>query len=260
MIALHSATQNHLLASLAVDELEHLSPYLDEVYMPQGDSCHDHSSTFQYVYFPTTAVISLLGVMENGVPAEIAAVSNEGILGIHQFMRSNQIPSLAFVRSAGFGYKLKADLLLKEFKRTGSMRRLLLRYTHALIKQTSQTTSCNCCHSLTQRLCRWLLLSLERLSSNELMFKHEVAASLLGAVSEEVLEGLFNLQQAGAIHYQNGQLFVLDKAWLENHACECYALIKNEFDHFLGLDWDWRPMPESANIWSKASVCFSAPM
>jgi CRP-like cAMP-binding protein len=198
--------------------------------------------------------------MENGASAEIAGVGKEGMLGISLFMGGNNTPSRASVRAAGFGYKMKAQLLIDEFNRAGSMQRLLLRYTQALITQTSQTAVCNRHHSVAQQLCRWLLLTLDRAPSNELILTQELIARMLGVRREGVAEALRRLQQAGLIRYHYGHITVLDRHGLEDHACECYNVVKMEFDRLLGLDWDWRPMPESVKTWSRASTSICAQM
>lgn len=248
----HNPKQNQLLASLPVAEFKRLSQHLELVPMPQGESFHESGGKLQHVYFPTTAIVSLQYVTENGAPAEIACVGKEGILGIPLFMAGNATPSRASVLTVGYGYKLKARLLMEEFKRAESMRHMLLRYTQALITQTSQTALCNRHHPLEQRLCRWLLLILDRVKPGELVFTKELAARMFGVRLEGVMEAVKKLQQAGLISYRRGRITVLNRPGLEGHACGCYNVVKLEFDRLLGLDWDWRPMPESVNSWSKA--------
>ena len=256
----NNPNQNHLLAALPSAELARLSPHLEPVEMPLGEVLCESGGKLQHVYFPATSIVSLHYVMENGASAEIAGVGNEGMLGISLFMGGNTTPSRAFVRTAGYGYKLKAQLLVQEFNRAGPMQQLLLRYTQALITQTSQTAVCNRHHSVEQQLCRWLLLTLDRVSSNELILTQELVASMLGVRREGVTEAAGKLQKAGLIHYRRGHITVLDRSGLEDRACECYGVVKAEFDRLLGRDWDWRHMPESVMTWSrvKANACLSA--
>jgi len=243
-----------------VAEFRRIAPHLELAPMPLGDVYYESGGKLQYVYFPTTAIVSLHYVMRNGAPAEIAGVGNEGMLGISLFMGGNATPSRAFVRTAGYGYKLKARLLMDEFNRAGSMQRLLLRYTQALITQTSQTVACNRRHPVDQRLCRWLLLSLDRMPSSELRMTQELVANMFGVGREEVMEAIRKLQQAGLIRYRRDHIAVLDRPGLEKRACECYSVIKMEFGRLFGLDWDCRPMPESVRTWSRASSSICAQM
>lgn len=256
----HAPCQNHLLAALPAADLKRLSRHLELVTMPHGESYCQSPDKLQYVYFPTTSIISLLYVTESGAPAEIAGVGNEGMLGISQFMDGNFVPSLAFVRMAGYGYKLPVRVLIEEFNRAGPMERLLLRYTHTLITQTSQTALCNRHHKVDQQLCRWLLLNLDRMKSHELVLIPELVASMFGVGRECIMEAVMRLQQAELIRYRDSHVSVPDRHKLEDHACECYRVIKAELNHLLGLDWDWRPMPESAKTWSRASASICAQM
>lgn len=201
--------------------------------MPLGDALYESGGRLQHVYFPTTAIISLLYVMEDGASAEIAVVGNEGILGVSLFMGGETTPSRAVVQSAGFGYRLKSAVLKQEFALAGPVMRLLLRYTQALITQMAQTAVCNRHHSVEQQLCRWLLLSLDRLSSDELTMTQELIANMLGVRREGVTEAAGNLQRAGVIRYTRGRITVLDRPKLETAACECYAVVKKEFDRLL---------------------------
>ena len=201
--------------------------------MPLGDVLYEPGVRLRYVYFPTTSIVSLLYVMEDGASAEIAIVGNEGILGISLFMGGETTPSRAVVQSAGHGYRLKAQLLKDEFGRFGRMMQLLLRYTQALITQMSQTAVCNRHHSVDQQLCRWLLLSLDRLSSNELTMTQELIANMLGVRREGVTEAAGKLQDAGLIRYRRGRITVLDRPGVEARACECYQVVKAEFDRLL---------------------------
>ncbi|MHB8167536.1 MAG: Crp/Fnr family transcriptional regulator [Sulfuricella sp.] len=201
--------------------------------MPLGEVLCESGGQLQHVYFPTTAIVSLHYVMENGASSEIAGVGNEGVLGISLFMGGNTTPSRAIVQTAGHGYRLKARLLMEEFNRAGLTMRLLLRYTQALITQISQTAVCNRQHSVEQQLCRWLLLTLDRLPSNELTMTQELIASMLGVRREGITETAGNLQRAGLISYRRGHITVLDRSGLESHTCECYNVVKKEFHRLL---------------------------
>jgi CRP-like cAMP-binding protein len=229
----HSPTQNHLLAALPVTEFDRLSPHLELVPMPLGEALYESGGHLQHVYFPTTSIVSLLYVLANGASAEIAVVGNEGILGISLFMGGETTPSRAVVQSAGYGYRLKAQLLKQEFNRAGPVLHLLLRYTQALITQMAQTAVCNRHHSVDQQLCRWLLLSLDRLASNELSMTQELIANMLGVRREGVTEAAGKLQDAGLIQYRRGKITVLDRPGLEARSCECYQVVKTEFDRLL---------------------------
>lgn len=201
--------------------------------MPLGDVLYESGEPLRHVYFPTTSIVSLLYVMEDGASAEIAIVGNEGILGISLFMGGETTPSRAVVQSAGHGYRLKANLLKREFGRAGPVMRLLLRYTQALITQMAQTAVCNRHHSVEQQLCRWLLLSLDRLSTFELTMTQELIANMLGVRREGVTEAAGNLQRAGIIRYSRGRITVLDRVRLEENVCECYAVVQKEFERLL---------------------------
>lgn len=233
LTSLHEPRQNHLLAALPTAEFERLRPHLELVPMPLGEVLYESGGQLHHVYFPTTSIISLHYVMEDGSSAEIAGVGNEGILGISLFMGGNTTPSRAVIQTAGHGYRLKAQLMMEEFNRAGVMLRLLLRYTQALITQMSQTAVCNRHHSLEQQLCRWLLLTLDRLPSKELVMTQELVASMLGVRREGVTEAAGKLQHAGIISYRRGHITVLDRSGLETHACECYKVVKKEFDRLL---------------------------
>ena len=233
MTSLHDPRQNHLLAALPAAEFERLHPHLELVPMPLGEVLYESGGQLQHVYFPTTSIISLHYVMEDGSSAEIAGVGNEGILGISLFMGGNTTPSRAVIQTAGHGYRLKAQFMLEEFNRAGAMLRLLLRYTQALITQMSQTAVCNRHHSLEQQLCRWLLLTLDRLPSKELVMTQELVASMLGVRREGVTEAAGKLQHAGIISYRRGHITVLDRSGLETHSCECYKVVKKEFNRLL---------------------------
>lgn len=236
--ARHTPNQNHLLAALPAEILDRLSPHLELIPMPLGDVLYESGGQLQHVYFPTTAILSLHYVMENGASAEIAGVGNEGVLGISLFMGGNTTPSQATVQTAGYGYRLKARLIMEEFNRTGGRRsgtlhNLFLRYTQALMTQMAQTAVCNRHHSVEQQLCRWLLLTLDRLPSNELTITQELIASMLGVRREGITEAAGRLQLAGLISYRRGHITVLDRSGLESRVCECYAVVKNEFNRLL---------------------------
>jgi CRP-like cAMP-binding protein len=225
--------QNHLLASLPDGEWNRWSPLLERVEMPLGSVLYEAGVALPYVYFPTTAIVSLLYVMENGASAEIAVVGNEGVVGISLFMGGESTPSRAVVQSAGSGCRLEAAAMKAEFNRGGPVLHLLLRYTQALITQMAQTAVCNRHHSLDQQLCRWLLLSLDRLQGDELIMTQELIANMLGVRREGVTEGALKLQKAGLIQYSRGHITVLDRAGLEARTCECYAVVKREYDRLL---------------------------
>jgi CRP-like cAMP-binding protein len=223
---------NQLLAALPPGEWQRWQAQLEPVEMPLGNVLYEPGSTLSHVYFPTTSIVSLLYVMENGASAEIAVVGNDGIVGISLFMGGESTPSRAVVQSAGRGYRLPAPAIKEEFNRAPVLH-LLLRYTQALITQMAQTAVCNRHHSLDQQLCRWLLLSLDRLSGNELVMTQELIANMLGVRREGVTEGAVKLQRAGLIKYARGHITVLDRAGLERRSCECYAVVKKEYDRLL---------------------------
>jgi CRP-like cAMP-binding protein len=229
----HSPRQNHLLDSLSGVDYARILPHLELVAMPLGLVLYESGGKLKHVYFPTTAIISLLYVLENGASAEIAVVGNEGILGISLFMGGETTPSRAVVQSAGFGYRMKARNLIDEFDRAGPLMHLLLRYTQALITQMSQTAVCNRHHSIEQQLCRWLLLSLDRLNSNNLNMTQELIANMLGVRREGVTDAAGKLQRDGLIEYSRGHIRVLDRPLLEERVCECYQVVKTEFDRLL---------------------------
>jgi CRP-like cAMP-binding protein len=225
--------QNHLLAHLPQAERDRWFPKLELIDMPLGQVMYEAGGTLKYVYFPTTSIISLLYVMENGASAEIAVVGNEGIVGVSLFMGGESTPSRGVVQSAGMGYRLAAQAMKNEFNKAGPVLHLLLRYTQALITQMSQTAVCNRHHSLDQQLCRWLLLSLDRLQGSELKMTQELIANMLGVRREGVTESAFKLQKAGLIQYARGHIAVLDRKCLEKRSCECYAVVKKEYDRLL---------------------------
>ncbi|HTD62558.1 MAG TPA: Crp/Fnr family transcriptional regulator [Gemmatimonadaceae bacterium] len=224
--------QNHLLAALPLADWRRWQSQLEEVALPLGLALYESGTALSHVYFPTTAIVSLLYVMENGSSAEIAVVGNEGIVGISLFMGGESTTSRAVVQSAGQGYRLAAQTIKDEFNRAPVLH-LLLRYTQALITQMAQTAVCNRHHSLDQQLCRWLLLSLDRLQTNELVMTQELIANMLGVRREGVTEGALKLQSAGLIRYARGRIRVLDREGLERRTCECYAVVKKEYDRLL---------------------------
>jgi CRP-like cAMP-binding protein len=241
----HDPQQNHLLAELPQEVRDRLYPHLEPAPMPLGDVLYESGNRLRHVYFPTSCIVSLLYVMEDGASAEIAVVGNEGIIGIALFMGGETTPSRALVQSAGHAFRLKGQRLKDEFQRSGALQHLLLRYTQALLTQMAQTAVCNRHHSVDQQLCRWLLLSLDRLSSSTLIMTQELIANMLGVRREGVTEAAGSLQDAGLIHYSRGRITVLDRRRLEARACECYAVVKKEFDRLL---------PRFANRSSRAAV------
>jgi CRP-like cAMP-binding protein len=229
----HTPKQNHLLAALSAGDYARLLPNLELIAMPLGWALYESGGHLGYLYFPTSSIVSLLYVMENGASAEIAITGNEGLVGISLFMGGESTSSRAVVQSAGNGYRLKASILKGEFALGGQFARLALRFTQALITQMAQTAVCNRHHAVDQQLCRWLLLSLDRLPSNELMMTQELIADMLGVRRGGVTEAAGNLQAAGLIHYHRGKITVLDRPKLEQRVCECYGVVKKEFDRLL---------------------------
>ena len=224
---------NQLLAALPNADWLRWEPLLQPVHLALGQVVYESGATLEHVYFPASAIVSLLYELENGSSAEIAVVGNEGLVGISLFMGGGSTPSRAVVQSAGQGFRLDAQTLKDDFARSGPVLHLLLRYTQALITQMAQTAVCNRHHSLDQQLCRWLLLSLDRLSSNELTMTQELIANMLGVRREGVTEGALALQSAGLIRYSRGRITVLDRPGLERRTCECYAVVKKEYDRLL---------------------------
>ncbi|MCR4346444.1 MAG: Crp/Fnr family transcriptional regulator [Sulfuricaulis sp.] len=229
----HSPNQNHLLAALPTAAFDRLSAHLELVPMPLGEILYEPGGQLRHAYFPTTAIVSLHYVMESGGSAETAGVGNEGVVGISLFMGGGTTPSSAVVQAAGHAYRLESRLLMQEFNRADMMQRLLLRYTQALMTQMTQTAACYRHHSIEQQLCRWLLLTLDRSLSNELIMTHELVASMLGVRREGISEAAGQLQRAGFISYRRGHITVLERAGLETRACECYAVVKKELDRLL---------------------------
>ncbi|HTH94900.1 MAG TPA: Crp/Fnr family transcriptional regulator [Rhodocyclaceae bacterium] len=233
MSCTHSPDQNHLLSSLPPDDYARLLPNLELVNMPLGEILYESGIQMRHVHFPTTAIVSLLYVMEDGASAEIAVVGNEGVVGVSLFMGGETTPSRAIVQSAGHAYRLRGQLLKDEFYRAGPLQHLLLRYTQSLLTQMAQTAVCNRHHTLDQQLCRWLLLSFDRLPANELIMTQELIANMLGVRREGVTEAAGNLQKAGLIEYRRGHIQLLDRAGLEARVCECYEVVKRESDRLL---------------------------
>ena len=224
---------NHLLSALPDAEWQRWLPHLQWVEMPLGEVLYEPGVTLEFVYFPTTAIVSLLYVMQNGASAEIAVVGNEGIVGVSLFMGGESTPSRAVVQSAGRSISLKSEIMKDEFQRAGPVQHLLLRYTQALLTQMAQTAVCNRHHTLDQQLCRWLLLSLDRLTGTELIMTQELIAKMLGVRREGVTEAALKLQKDGIIRYSRGRITVLDRKGLEARTCECYAVVKSEYDRLL---------------------------
>jgi CRP-like cAMP-binding protein len=224
---------NRLLAALPEPDYQKLQASLEPVELPLGHSLYESGGAQGYVYFLTSSIVSLLYVLENGASAEIAVTGCEGLVGISLFMGGETTPSRAVVQSAGAGYRLGATVLKREFERGGALQRVLLRFTQALITQMTQTAVCNRHHTVDQQLCRWLLLSLDRLPANELVMTQELIANMLGVRREGVTEAAGRLQADGLIEYSRGRITVLDRGHLEARACECYAVVKKEYDRLL---------------------------
>ena len=233
MLGSHNPQQNHLLAALPPVEQDRLYPHLKLVPMPLGKVLYESGDLLRHVYFPTDSIVSLLHVLADGASAEISVVGNEGLIGIALFMGGETTPSRAIVQSAGHAYQLIGQQLKDEFHRNGELQILLLRYTQALITQMAQTAVCNRHHSVDQQLCRWLLLSLDRLSSNQLTMTQELIANMLGVRREGVTEAAGKLDKLGVISYARGEITVLDRPKLEQLCCECYAVVKKESDRLL---------------------------
>ncbi len=229
----HSPHQNRLLAALAADDGARIFPGLELVPMPLGQVLYESGGELRHVYFPTTAIVSLIYVMIDGASAEIAVVGNDGMIGVALFMGGETMPNRAVVQSAGHAYRLRGDLLKEEFNRSGQLQHLLLRYTQALVTQMAQTAVCNRHHSLDQQLCRWLLLSLDRLHSNKLVMTQELIVNMLGVRREGVTATAGRLHRDGLIEYSRGRITVIDRAGLEARACECYAVVRKECDRLL---------------------------
>lgn len=229
----HETKLNQLLGALPDADLKRWLPDLELIELPLGKVLYESGAVEKHVYFPTSGIVSLLYVMKNGDAAEIAVIGNEGIVGISLFMGGNSTPSRAVVQSAGRGYRLKAQIMKDDFERLRPVTHLLLRYAQALITQISQTAVCNRHHSLDEQLCRWLLLSLDRLPGSELVMTQELIANMLGVRRQGVTEGALKLQEAGLIRYSRGRITILDRKGLEMRVCECYAVVRDEYDRLL---------------------------
>lgn len=239
--------QNRLLAALPAQEFKRLVPELELIWMPLGKILHESGDRMQYVYFPTTAIASLMQITEDGGTTEVAVIGNDGMVGIALFMGGETMPNRAIVRSAGYVYRLPSPAIKREFNRTGGRRsstinHLLLRYTQALVTQMAQTAVCNRYHTVLQQLCRWLLLSIDRSPSDDLAMTQELIAGMLGVRREGVTEAAGKLQAAGLIQYNRGHITVLNRAGLAQRACECYGVVRKEYDRLLP-----RPAGTTAN-------------
>jgi CRP-like cAMP-binding protein len=235
MSSSHSPQQNHLLAALPPKELERMAAHLELVPMLLGDMLYEPGEQLQHAYFPTTSIVSLHYVTESGASAETAGVGKEGLVGVSLFTGGNTMPSSAVVLTAGHAYRMDRHLLKKEFDSAGPLQGLMLRYTQALLTQMMQTAACYRHHSLEQQLCRWLLLTLDRLPSHNLVMTQELIASMLGVRREGITEAAGNLQRDGFIRYRRGHITVLERTGLEARACECYAVVKKELDRLLQI-------------------------
>ncbi len=228
-----SPMQNHLLAALPPDIYEQWLPELEHVEMPLGMVLYESGTTLEHMYFPTTAIVSMLYVMANGESAEVAIIGNEGFVGITIFMGGGSTPSRALVQNAGFGYRVPAAFSREQFEDCKPVMHLFLSFTQALIAQVTQTGACNKHHTLDQQLCRWLLLTLDRYQGMELHMTKQMIANMLGVSGEVMRSGALRLQNEGLLRYQDGNITVLDRAGVERHACECYALVKREYERLL---------------------------
>ena len=242
-----SLIRNQLLAALPTAELERLAPHLELVAMPLGKCLYEPGALLSHAWFPATAIVSLIYVMESGASSNFASVGNEGVIGTSLFMDANVPPGLAIVDVGGFGYRLKGRVLMEEFHRDGTMQRVLLRYIQALMTQISRTAACNHYHTVEQQLSRWLLQTLDRLHSGELVMTQELIARMLGVRREGITEAAGHLQKAGCIRYRRGHITVLDRSGLEARTCECYAVVKQQFDRLLaGTRARQRVLPANA--------------
>ncbi len=230
---LQTPNRNHLLDALSLEAQQRLFPLLELVPLPLGKVLYESGDTVRFAYFPTNCIVSLLYVMEDGASAEISVVGNEGLVGFALFMGGSSTPSRAVVQSAGFAYRLSGPALMAEFNRHGELLALLLRYTQALLTQMAQTAVCNRHHSIDQQLCRWLLLSLDRLQGDALTMTQELIANMLGVRREGVTDAAGKLQKQGLIEYSRGHITVLNRHGLEERCCECYEVVKNEYDRLL---------------------------
>jgi CRP-like cAMP-binding protein len=235
MASKHPAFQNHLLNALPIELYESLYPQLELVSLQYGDVIYESGEVLRYAYFPTNCIVTLLYIMEDGASSEVAVVGNEGMIGVALLMGGDTMPNRAVIQTAGWAYRLKKQLLELEISRNGTLLRTLLLYTQALITQMAQTSACNRHHSLVQQLCRLLLQRIDRLDSDELSMTQEFISNILGVRREGVTEAAGKLQQAGLIEYRRGHIKVLDRQGLETRVCECYQVVKTEFDRLLPL-------------------------
>jgi CRP-like cAMP-binding protein len=242
----NSPEQNHLLAALPKKEFASFSEYLELVPMPLGKMLYVPDEQLEHAYFPTTSIVSLHYNTESGATAEIAGVGNEGMVGVSLYMGGNTTPSSAVVQTAGAAFRLERGRLLQEFNRGGTMQKLLLRYMQALMTHTAQTAVCNRHHTVEQQLCRWLLLTLDRLPTNQLVMTQELVANMLGVRREGITEAAGNLQRLGFVSYRRGHLAVLDRGGLEKHACECYDVVRTEMKRLFSDMQLWRTIPVPA--------------
>jgi CRP-like cAMP-binding protein len=243
MIPALNPNQNHLLAALPGEEFQRLAPRLEPVALPLGQMLYEPGGQLEHAYFPVSAIISLHYVMASGASAAVAGVGNEGVLGVSLFMGGDTTPSSAVVQTAGHAYRLQRRVLMEEFERRGALQRLLLRYTQALMAQMTQTAVCNRHHSVEQQLCRWLLVTLDRIPSGQIVMTQELVAGMLGVRREGITEAAGKLQDAGLVRSRRGHMAVLERAGLETRVCECYAVVRNEFKRLLS---DVRPRQGAA--------------
>lgn len=234
----HNPQQNHILAALPDTDYERLSPFLELASMPLGMVVAEAGATMPYVYFPTSSIVSILHDTRDGASAETAVIGHEGLVGVAQWMGGGAMSSRVVVTSAGYGFRLSAAQLKEEFDRGGALQKHLLRFTQALLTQMSQSAVCNRHHSVAQQLCRWLLLRLDRLPSNELIMTQELIGNMLGVRRESVAEAAGRLQDESLIHYSRGHITILDRQGLENKVCECYADLKSEYERLLPTKMD----------------------
>lgn len=245
-MSLHHPAQNHLLSKLPSQELERLRPELGLVPMPTGWVVHEAGHRHDYVYFPTSSIVALLYTMENGSSAKIALAGNDGLIGIASFMGGDTTTSRAVVQTSGYGYRLSAEALQREFRLGGRLRQLALKYTQALIVQMTQTAVCHRHHSMDQQLCRWLLLSADRLKSNELALTADLMAGILGAPCQRIVHAVARLQALDLIVFGRGKITIVDREGLEDLVCECYRVVANEYDRLLGTSYAARRRPTPA--------------
>lgn len=248
MSSMHDPNQNHLLAALPPAEFERLVSDLELVALPLGQSIYEPGEKLRHVYFPTSAIVSLQYILASGASAETAAVGSEGLVGVSVFMGGGSTSSSAVVHTGGHGYRLPVAVLIREFDRADVVQRLLLRYTQALMTQIAQTAACNRHHSIEQQLCRWLLLTLDRVGPHELVITQELLAGMLGVRREGITHAAGNLQQAGFIRYRRGHITVIDRPGLERHVCECYGVVKTELTRLLSNVQYRRPVAEVESV------------